>query len=93
MGSIKDIIPQVMGEMAGKRHHSQERLEGTWQGILEKGEAKHTKIAGIKEGKVFVWVDSPAWLYHMKTRQAKTLERFQKEWPDIQSIHFKIGRV
>jgi hypothetical protein len=93
MGSIKDIIPQVMGEMASKRHHSHESLEDIWCGLLEQDELKHTRIVGIKGGTALVLVDSPAWLYHIKIKQSKILECFQKKIPGIQGLHLKIGRV
>ena len=91
MDNIKDIVHQVIGKIAERTPQPQEKIDRIWQNILEKQELKHTQLSGIKDGQLFVNVDSPAWLFQMNIRKAKIIERLKTEMPDIKSIRFKIG--
>ncbi len=93
MDNIKDIIQDVIGKMAQQEPQANIKVERIWKNILEEQELKHTKIVGMKEGNIFAHVDSPAWLYQMRIRRSKILERLKDEIPDIKSIRFKIGKI
>lgn len=93
MDSIKNIIPQVIGNISQRRSDDKGRLDGIWQGVLKAQELGHTELAGIKDDKILVWVDSPAVLYQMKIRKPKILECLQRDLPDLRNIDFKIGKV
>ena len=93
MDNIGDIIKNVMGKMSSRRVEEDTRLERIWQNLLTPQELQHTKIIGFKDHVISVCVDSPAWLYHMKTKQASLLKRLSKELEDIKRIRFEIGKV
>ena len=96
MDSIKDIIPQVVEKMVrwrSQRSGGHDTLEQVWQNVLEKQELRHTRLIGPRDGKLFVSVDSPARLYHLRMRKTKILKQVQKEIPEIQDIIFKVGAI
>ena len=93
MDSIKNIIPQVIKRLSNRQPNTQEVLENLWKGALKNEELGHVKLAGISDGKVLAYVDSPAWLYQIQIRKIKILEQLKKEILDIVDINFKIGKV
>lgn len=93
MDSIKNIIPQVIEGLSGKRPDARQKLEQFWENVLEKKERAHARLIGWREKTISVQVDSPAWLYQMKTKKGKILARLQKEFPEIEDVSFKIGNM
>lgn len=93
MDDIKNIVNQVIGDLAGKKPSTHDRVERIWRNFLTKLEYKHTKIAGINHGTLSVFVDSPAWLYQMKIRQGKLAKQLNDEIPDIKNIRFRLGKT
>ena len=93
MDNIKDIINQVIGQIAEKQPNNQSKLERIWLNVLEAKELEHTRLVGLKNGWISAYVDSPAWLYQMKIRRGKIVERLKQEIPEIKNISFKIGKV
>ena len=93
MDEIKKIIGKVIGDIAEKNPNEHDKLERIWQNLLTDQELKHTKIAGVKEETVLVYVDSPAWLYQMRIRQLKILKQLKEEVSNIKYIRFKIGKI
>ncbi len=93
MDNIKTIVNAVIGKMAVKEIDKSKKIDRIWENTLGKQEYKHTRLEGINVGVVSVLVDSPAWLYQMRVRKRRILERLQKEIENIKDIKFKIGRV
>ena len=93
MDSIKNIIPQVIEKLSSRQPSARESLEKIWKGVLKKEELSHVKLAGMNDGKIVAYVDSPAWLYQIQIRKMKILEQLKKEISDIRDINFKIGKV
>jgi len=91
--NIKDIINQVIGKISSNKFESDEKIERVWRNILEEVELSHTKLDGIKDGKLSVCVDSSAWLYQMKMKKNRILERLKDEVPDVKNIGFRIGKI
>jgi predicted nucleic acid-binding Zn ribbon protein len=93
MDVIKDVIHDVIGNIAEKNPAKHKKIDRIWLNVLEEAERKHTNFQGIKEGNISVLVDSPAWLYEMRIKKFKILQRLQEELPDIKNIYFKIGKL
>jgi predicted nucleic acid-binding Zn ribbon protein len=93
MENIKDIVKTVIGNIAQRNPDAEYRAERIWEKIIAENERKHTKVAGIKEEVLFVHVDSPAWLHHMRTRQNSIFQRLSEEIPGIKQIRFKMGKT
>lgn len=93
MDNIKDILNQVVGQLAGRQRIPSEKVERILQNILEKQELKHIKFVGQKEGNFLIHVDSPTWLYQMNMKKNRILERLKDEISEVKTISFKIGKV
>ncbi|VAX37471.1 hypothetical protein MNBD_UNCLBAC01-533 [hydrothermal vent metagenome] len=92
MDNVKNIIQDVIGKIANREKQEYEKIERIWQNILKEQELKHTHLSGVKDGVVFVLVDSPAWLYQMKIRKRRILDRLKDEIEEIKNIYFKLGK-
>ena len=93
MDNIKDIVSQVIKKASTKKDGAANDLEEIWQSLLDKKEMEHTKILGMKDDRLWVEVDSPAWLYQMNLRRIKILRGLSREIPQIKSLYFKVGKV
>jgi len=93
MDNIKEIIHQVISQIADKKPDEVNKIDRVWQNILDKEDLKHTKLVGERQGKLSVVVDSPAWLYQMNLNKSKILKRIKDEIPNIKYISFRIGKV
>ena len=93
MDNIEDIIKDVIGNMASRNMEEHNKIQRIWVNILSEAEQKHTKLLGVKEGRIAAVVDSPAWLYQMNTRKRKILQILKEELGDVQSLHFKVGKI
>ncbi len=93
MDNIEDIVKTVIGNIAGQKPDIHNKTERVWENILNAKELKHTKIIGIKDGGLFVCVDSPAWLFQMRIRQTKILKQLKEDAPEVKYIRFKMGKI
>lgn len=93
MDNIKDVVNKVIGGIAQKNPASNEKIQRIWENLLTKHELKHTKITGLDKNTLSINVDSPAWLYEMRTKQHKILKKIKEEVEEIRHIRFQIGSV
>lgn len=93
MDNIEDIIKNVIGDMASRKMEEHDKIHRLWMNVLSETELKHTKLLGVKDGRLAVIVDSPAWLYQMNTRKRKILQLLKEEVETIESIYFKVGKI
>lgn len=90
---IKDIVRAVFEKISGQAPVEQERIQRSWEEVLEKEGLRHTKISGFKDNQLYVSVDSPAWLYQLNLKKKKILGQIQTRHPEVQKIFLKIGKV
>jgi len=93
MEEIKNIIPDVVKMLSRKETSEETKIQRVWDSLLEGKIKKHAKIFGIKEGKMMVCVDSPAWMFHLNLKKNKLLKEIKEEIPELTEICFKIGKV
>ncbi|MCB9719558.1 MAG: DUF721 domain-containing protein [Candidatus Omnitrophica bacterium] len=93
MDNIEDIIKDVIGNMASRKMEEHDKIHRLWVNVLSETELKHTKLLGVKDGRIAVVVDSPAWLYQMNTRKRKILQILKEELATVESIYFKVGKI
>ena len=93
MDNIKDVVCRVIGSLTCKGPQNYERIHELWREIMEDKTGQHTRVAGVRKDQVLVMVDSSAWLYQMNLEKESILNKLKKEFPEIQSILFKIGKV
>lgn len=93
MTVIKDIIPDIMKGISEKSPSVQIQVTSVWEEVVgEKGKG-HTAVAGFKNGKLTVNVDSSAWLFQMKLHKKKMEKVIKDKIPDVNNINFRIGKV
>jgi hypothetical protein len=90
---IKNIVLQVIGRLAGEHPQTGVDITGTVEQVFSERERKHLKVAGLKNGTLFLSVDSPAQAYQFNLNRVTILRAIQKKLPDIQKIYFKTGKV
>jgi predicted nucleic acid-binding Zn ribbon protein len=93
MDQVKDIVDSVILKLLKKDSPQSKNIENIWQKAAGKKIQQHTKLAGLKQDQLVVYVDSPAWLYQLNLLKNKMLKEIQGQIPEIKRIHFKTGKV
>lgn len=93
MDSIKDIVPKVVKNISEQKPEAQDDVLNTWQHSVDKKTFEHTRVVGIKKGKLLVFTDSPVRLFDLTLQRAKILKQMQEKIPELQEIVFRIGKV
>lgn len=93
MEDIKDIVKKVFTDISSKTIEEQKKLKEVFEKVLEKNKLGKAKISGLKDGRLYVDVDSSARLYQANLIKKKLLADLQQELPDISEISFKVGKV
>jgi hypothetical protein len=93
MEQIKDILPQVIGNLSSGKPEIQTRINKLWIKLLEPKLVRHAKPAGFDKGTLTINVDSPAWLFQLNFKRQQILSALQKEFKDLAAIKFRIGRT
>ncbi len=93
MELIKEILPQVIDNLSSGKLEIQNKINNTWPKLLEAKLIKHAKPAGFKKGLLIINVDSPVWLFHLNFKRREILSALQKEFKELSSLKFRIGRI
>lgn len=93
MDNIKDVVHALMGKLSVSTVEGRRSVEDIVSGMLNDQEKKHVRFSGMKEGKIFMVVDSSAWLFQMRTKQQRLLKEIQLQVSDVTQMYFKIGKV
>ncbi|MDD5004947.1 MAG: DUF721 domain-containing protein [Candidatus Omnitrophica bacterium] len=93
MESIKSIINGVI-ENIKKQQRTQVDIENIWRRCVNKAAAKHTKAVFLKSGRLYINIESPAWLYELKLKKESITKKIQKLSKNkIKEVRFKIGDI
>lgn len=90
--ALNEVLPGVIAHISGGNIHDQTQLENAWRDIAG-SETTGLVFSGVKDGCVFITVDSPARLYQWKLRRTATLRRLKEKCPAVENIAFKIGKT
>ena len=93
MDNIREIVKDVISKISQKQPDIRDQLETAWFGIVDEKQRKHTRLAGLKDGKISVYVDSPAWLFQMKIKKGEILKKLKSKIPEIKDLIFSVGKV
>ncbi len=93
MDQMKSILEQVMGSLSQKTTNKEADIQSVWKNAAEIKMVEHTEAAGIQKDIFYVLVDCSAWLYQCRIQSKKMLKKIQHHFPNVQKIHFKIGKV
>jgi len=93
MDNISDIVKDVIGKIANKQPDTQHQLEELWHQIIDDKDKNHTRLVGVKSGKLSVLVDSPVRLHQLKIRKTNILRKLKEKGGEIEDIRFRVGKV
>jgi predicted nucleic acid-binding Zn ribbon protein len=92
MDSIRDIIPQVIESLSGKRPNSARNIHEVWK-IMAKEGAEHSTVIDFQKGILRINVDSSAWLYQLNMQKTALLKNLKAEIPEVTDIIYKVGKI
>ena len=93
MDQIKDILQQVVKNISEQKPQQQDDVQGAWQQSVDKKTLQHTRIVGVKNGKLLVLTDSPVRLFDLTLQKIKILKQLQEHVPELTEISFRMGKV
>ncbi|MGD1086244.1 MAG: DUF721 domain-containing protein [Verrucomicrobiota bacterium] len=89
-----DILPRVLSVLRMDRRQSEAEIVRVWKNQLDPNIVAHAQPAGIRNGTLFVSVDSSVWLDEIvRYRRREILERLQNSFGRelIRKISFRVG--
>ena len=92
MESIRDIIPQVIENLASKKPHVNRNIHEVWK-MAAREHAEHSAVKDLQRGMLRVNVDSSARMFQLSTFKGELLKILKKEIPELADIIFKVGKI
>jgi predicted nucleic acid-binding Zn ribbon protein len=92
--SASEIIPKVLTGLRFDRRQSETEIIKVWRSQLDPNLTAHAQPTGIRNGTLFVTVDSSVWLDEIvRYRRREILERLQNSFGRtlITRISFRVG--
>jgi len=93
MEQIKEIVHQVIGNLALKNPDTHNKIYAIWKSVAGEKALRHTRVVGYREGNLIVHVDSSAWLFQMNLQKRKLSAQIKKEITDLKNICFRISTI
>ena len=92
--SIQVVMPRVLSELRIDRRRAEAEIVRVWNHLLDPNITSHAQPVGLKNGTLFVNVDSSVWLSEIvRYRRKEILDRLQHGFGRevIARISFRIG--
>jgi predicted nucleic acid-binding Zn ribbon protein len=92
--STSEIIPKVLAGLRFDRRQSETEILKVWRNQLDPNITAHAQPTGLRNGTLFVTVDSSVWLDEVvRYRRREILERLQNSFGRtlITRISFRVG--
>ena len=88
------ILPRVLKDMRMDRRRGEAEMVKVWNNLLDPNIVAHAQPTGIRNGTLFVTVDSSVWLSEIvRYRRKEILDRLQHSFGPtlIRKISFRVG--
>jgi predicted nucleic acid-binding Zn ribbon protein len=88
------VLPRVLADLRMDRRQAEAEIVQVWSGQMDPNIVAHAQPAGIRNGTLFVTVDSSVWLDEIvRYRRREILERLQNSFGRelIRRISFRLG--
>ena len=88
------VMPRVLAELRLDRRRAEAEVARVWNNLLDPNIVEHAQPAGLKNGTLFVNVDSSAWLSEIvRYRRKEILDRLQHSFGRefVARISFRLG--
>jgi predicted nucleic acid-binding Zn ribbon protein len=92
--SVEEILPAVLGGMRMDRRQAEAEIVKVWSGAMDPNITAHAQPTGIRNGTLFVTVDSNVWLSEIvRYRRKEILDRLQHSFGPqmIKKISYRVG--
>lgn len=92
--SAADVIPKVLKDFRVEGKRAEVEIVKVWNSLIDPNIASHAQPVGIRNGTLFVNVDSSVWLSEIvRYRRREILERLQHSFgPEvIKRISYRVG--
>jgi predicted nucleic acid-binding Zn ribbon protein len=89
-----DLIPRLLKDLRLDIRQGEAEIVKVWNSLIDPVITAHAQPAGVRNGTLFVTVDSSAWLSEIvRYRRKEILDRLQHSFGRavIQKISFRIG--
>ncbi|MBM3249160.1 MAG: DUF721 domain-containing protein [Candidatus Omnitrophica bacterium] len=93
MEQIKEIVHDVIERLSNQNPDKNQQIQRVWQEAVGKKVFKHTQIAGLKDGRLLIRVDSPVMMFHLNLKRSQILKALQKIDQGLSTIELRVGRV
>ena len=80
---IKDLLSDYLKDSDFKEINETINLNKSWHKIAGETISKHTKITGIKNGKITIKTSNPIWRNELTFQKEDLLNRIKEEEPEI----------
>ena len=92
--SVEDILPKVLGGMRMERRQAEAEIVKVWNSAMDPNIAAHAQPTGIRNGTLFVTVDSNVWLSEIvRYRRKVILNRLQHSFGRemVKRVSYRVG--
>ena len=94
MEPIKNSVLSLLSDLKAKRKNPVfPDPEGLLKNAFAKKELGHIKFDSVKNGILYITVDSSVWIYYLNMQKKRILTRLAARSTGIKDIRFKIGEV
>jgi predicted nucleic acid-binding Zn ribbon protein len=91
---VQNILPRVLGGMRMDRRRSEAEIVKVWNNAMDPNIAAHAQPTGIRQGTLFVTVDSNVWLSEIvRYRRKEILDRLQHSFGRemVKRVSYRVG--
>ncbi len=88
------VLPGVLKELRMERRQAEAEVVKVWNGLLDPAIVTHAQPTGLRNGTLFVGVDSSVWLSEIvRYRRKEILDRLQLSFGHdlVRKISFRLG--
>ncbi len=91
---VADVLPRVAKDLHLDQRRAEAEVIKVWNSLIDPNIVAHAQPAGVRNGTLFVNVDSSVWLSEIvRYRRKEILDRLQHSFGRnlIQRISFRVG--
>ncbi len=91
---VSDLMPRVLSDLRIDFRRAEAELVKVWDNLIDPAIVAHAKPTGLRNGTLFVTVDSSVWLSEIvRYRRKEILDRLQHSFgkETVAKISFRIG--
>ncbi|MCU0770462.1 MAG: DUF721 domain-containing protein [Verrucomicrobia bacterium] len=91
---VGDILPKVLTGLRMERRQAEAEIVKVWNGAMDPNVAAHAQPTGLRNGTLFVTVDSNVWLAEIvRYRRKEILDRLRHSFGPqmVQRVSYRVG--